>query len=303
MPPETVPMETGTNSEGKELTDEENFSNAKDRALDEDKPSEKPEGDKSKVDKPDGSKPEGEPVPDSGKEPEGAPGAEEPPAISELRTQLAETKGQLETLTKQANQTQAAEEVRRREESKEITPEKWTQYETAWGYERIPDESGNETLRIDPRKQMQAIATRISNASKLVLDEAKKEIDNQMADYKRESVYTSMENNGFADIRKHKEGIDEYLKTYVPDVRKHSDPKIIEAAYYYNRGKKAPEDIKNATQSRVVNKRVRSTSTPTRPATDEKGASELSSLERNLMEMDGTCASEKEWRAFRGRKN
>lgn len=170
-----------------------------------------------------------------------------------------------------------SEEKPKEEAPKQLSDEQWAKLEEDWGGM--------------PRTAIQ----KIGSSNMRVIQHIMGEMDKRFAKFEKESALEVLSQNPqFRDIKSYKAGIDEFLNNF--PVENHANPKLLEMAAIYARGKKAPEQMKQYTEGTERNKKVIMNNKMASPSSGGKSAStsmQLTPLERSAAKAYGV--SEKEY--------
>jgi len=169
-------------------------------------------------------------------------------AIQEMREKL-NPKGE-----EQPKETQPAPVVK----LKDMNPEQRDATYRSWGLHlrKFNGEDGKEQteVNINPEQLVEGIVSRFNMVLQMAQEYTDKMVHGNVSDIRLDSVLSEMEKKpGFTDIRQHSDAIKQFLKeNYHP--KDHSNPKMIDIAFNYAKGKGLKNAVKKAVQSTDRNK-------------------------------------------------
>lgn len=176
--------------------------------------------------------------------------------LEQLKREIAEHRQWRETTEKKWAEEQ---KTRQPEERRERTAEDWQKIEEGFGFVASKDpETGAETLRIDRRKFLGSL----DNMFGVLANNLRQEFQNQLFEnvnsFRMDSVFGDLEKRQgtpLADVRQYAEAMRQYLKErYHP--KDHANPKFIEDAYYWAKGRGAKDMQKKIENGKEINKKV-----------------------------------------------
>lgn len=158
---------------------------------------------------------------------------------------------------------------------KEPTEEEWQAWE---------DQSGMD------RKSIRYFQTTINSLAKLLMDK----MDQRFSKYdKVDAISNLSKQTAFKDAQKYREGMEEFLEGFDP--RYHSDPKILEKAYFYAVGKNNGKTVKKIMNAKEINRQVINKSKISSPKAGSNGGGKSFNFKL-------TPSEESAWQSF-GRNN
>lgn len=227
----------------------------------------------------------------------------EPPFVAELKSRL---EAQAQEIASLKGSPKPAEP---NAPAQELSPEVWNQVEKSFGFEvqehKNEDGSVSKSLNVNPRTLIKTVFAQFDKLASTLRSEFDNRLNENTADSRMDRAYFDMEKrtaNPLTDIRQHAPEIKKYLQDfYNGQPQKWSDPKILEAAYWYSVGMKARNKPANPTKTDI---KVIHPNTP-RPAARPMGPGGITPQEREMMSgmispRTGKPITDAEWISAKG---
>lgn len=184
------------------------------------------------------------------------PGTEKEPdtegEIDPRDQKIAEMNARIEELNELVEKKFAEkqpEEEGKREEPKPLTPEDKVRITKEFGFVRKQGEDGQSYLDVNEWQLIDRITRMVNDGIQIAIQEGQKSIHQNVGDMRFDASVNSLKTT-HPDISQYTDEIRNFLKRRYPP-QQHGDPKLIEEAYYYAKGK----GIKNIVKKAVDNSR------------------------------------------------
>lgn len=206
--------------------------------------------------------------------------------IAELNSRLEE----LNELVEKKFAEKQPEEGERKEEAKPLTPEDKLRITKEFGFARKQGEDGQSYLDVNEWQLIDRITRMVNDGIQIAIQEGQKSIHQNVGDMRFDASVNSLKTT-HPDINQYTDEVRAFLKRRYPP-QQHGDPKLIEEAYYYAKGKGIKNIVKKAVDSSRRNAQV------VRPAGSSQsrsqgGAKTLTPEQKELARKSGM--SEKEY--------
>jgi hypothetical protein len=195
---------------------------------------------------------------------DGAAGGESSPAADDPAAKMAAMEARIAELTEfrenaEKRFAESQEKKGQEEPQKPRDEARWREIEKNFGFSTQKDkETGEETTSFDRRQFLQTLEGFVGNVARQIREDIESRFHTGMSRFTVDSAMSDLEkrpSNALPDIRQYSQAIKAYLaQWHRPE--DHANPKVIEAAYYWAKGRGLKDAIKKVVNAQNKNLKV-----------------------------------------------